>query len=322
MNQPPLDQLRARANEFAQQGDWEHARQLYELALKQAEDDPQLHEGAGLSCMHLKQFRDAIPHFRRVTQLLPHVSNAFVNLGAACNRAGEYQQAIAALQDAIKLDRKCGEGFYNLGYAYRKMSKLDMAASAYREAIRLNPNLPEAFVNVAEVYRELGNVRQAVDHYRKALVLRPSFQRALKGLQEAEHDLNASKVFMSPFGRLIDSNSSEIKITQTKLQLSIEERQKDRGNMETFALSSEIAAKAFLQQLKSGVFDSVSHIHTGLTQGVRKNLGFIKLQQKFRTDARECAKARQQLRRRLLKLKAYEELILSRSQTNQSEIQP
>lgn len=316
MSTEQIDQLKWQAGQMSQQKKYSEAIDRYQDALNLAPDDVTIHEGIAIAYMYRARFEHAAYHFRRVTELNPQNPTGFINLGAALNKHGEYKQAIEALQSAIQRTSKSSEAFYNLAFAYRKTGQLDLSVLSYRESMRLSPKSPDTLINLAEVYAEMENFRQAIEFFRKALAMAPGNPRATRGLELAEREYNASRVMLSPFGRLVAEPNKDATESQLMAmnQLSVEERIQDRQNLATFGLSIEIAAKDLLEHVENELLENIAAVHNSVARGVQSSLPFLKLQRQFRTTARSVARARQQLRLRMQKLKAYEEQMAFRQQ--------
>lgn len=316
MSDEQAEQLRWQAGQLLQQRKLPEAIERYQSAVSLSPSDPLLHEGLAMAFMYSANFGLAAQHFQRVTELIPSNPVGFVNWGAALNKQGDFKRAIEVLQTAIQRTAKSSEAFYNLGFAYRKTGQLDLAVMAYRESLRLSDEPLDIYVNLAEVYNEMENYRQAINFFRQALEIAPENRRAIKGLGIAEKEYNASRVMLSPFGRLVDQPNQEASESQLMKmnQLSPEERNQDRQNLATFALSIEIAGKDLAEQVESDLLNNITAVHTSVVKGVEQTLPFLQLQRQFRSTARSVARARQQLRLRVQKLQAYEEQMAFRQQ--------
>lgn len=175
-----------KARQAIAQGDYEHARKYYLLALAQKADAPDAHYGLATVLFMADDLASAALHFKEVTRLDPMRAGAWINLGAVYNRLNQLDDAIQALRRSIQLDSHRAEGYYNLGLAYRRKNHVELAVQAYREAVRVNPRMADAHLNLANIYFEKKQLSVAANHYKLALEARPNWDKALQGLEETE----------------------------------------------------------------------------------------------------------------------------------------
>ena len=98
----------------------------------------------------------AVPHYKRVTELLPGSSEALNNLGAALLMSGDFQAAATDIQQLpeARADRSA---YSNLGTVYYFMGRFQDAVPMYRKATELAP----------EDHRVWGNLADASSRWRR-----------------------------------------------------------------------------------------------------------------------------------------------------------
>lgn len=186
MPKETVDTLSRQAQEALARGDNDRARELFQRALGQRSDLPDVHYGLATVCFLLNDLASAAYHFREVTRLDPLRAGAYVNLGAVYNRLDQLDDAVPMLKRGIQLDSGRAEGYYNLGLVYRRLGKLEDAIEAYRQAVKANPRMADAHFNIANIYLEQGHFSQSVLHYQHALQVRPTWEKAQHGLENAQ----------------------------------------------------------------------------------------------------------------------------------------
>jgi len=259
----------AEARQLMRKRDYAAARKAYEQLLDEDDRDAAAHEGLATAAFMLKDYDEAIEHFRRVTMIDPRRSQPLVNMGAVYNRKGEFNTAVTTLRKALAKDRKCAEAYYNLGLAHRGLNQHSMAVSAYKEAIRLAPEMAEAYQNLANVYIDMGNTQQAVTNYERALQIRPDFERARNGLEKAKEAQQKAKTSASPFGRLVDIKQQAKRSDHEAAAVRVmteQERFDDRQAVHSFAKEAERAAAGLLGQLESELEDKLKEFTRAFTQ--------------------------------------------------------
>lgn len=278
------------------------------------ESDPsraELYESMGTVCTLAGRDVEAAMHFRRTCEVDPERPSGFVNLGALLNRLGDYEAAVETLLKGVQRDSHSATAFYNLGIAYRRLSKRAMAISAYREAIRLNPKMPEAYQNLGNVYLEGGNTQLAVSHFEKALEIRPDFERARRSLERAREAkrVQADEAF-NPFGRLVGpSETQQIKLAELQAGMTAEERQADRDEIRTLMQAIRLTANDIRAHVNGVFLRSIDEVQALVAKGRQQSLEFSRAHDRLMEAKQELAKLRRQLKSRVLKLRAHEELV-------------
>jgi len=255
-------------------------------------------------------YESAVTHFNRMTQLNPRQGKSLINLGAVYNRMGEYRKAIDVLRRGIPKEKSSGQGFYNLGLAYRRLEQSSMAISAYREAIRIDPEMAEAHLNLANVYADMKNYQQAIVHYKQALEVRPGFDRARRGLEHVQQALKQSKRSISPFGRLVNTETSGPRATLVvERQLTDEERLADRKAVHSLAHDIETAARDLVKMLQAEFGPSLLALNRCVAQPDESPSVITDAYEDFHTALNHCNELRRRLKRKILELRAHEELM-------------
>jgi tetratricopeptide (TPR) repeat protein len=312
-----LDDLVKQAQRCVRKGETQRAIELFLQAL--ARDDQRLEIYEGLAAAHFQKgdFAEAAAHFVKISLLKPTDGKCLINLGAVYNRLAEHKKAVDALRKGIAKEKRCPQGFYNLGIAYRGLNQSSMAVSAYREAIRINPGMAEAHQNLANIYVEMGNHQQAILHYKKALEINPDFERAKRGMVQAENAALTARGAISPFGRLVDEKAYGAKTaTQADRPLTEQERQEDRQRVQLLCLEIEAAASLWLQHLKGELEPALLALNRIVAQKSDPSLSMARALTAFRAANEKSSDLRRQLKRKLLELRAHEELI------NTPDLQP
>jgi tetratricopeptide (TPR) repeat protein len=263
-----VDALCQEARGLIKQKEYTKAIAVYQEALKREPRSVAIHEALATCLFIIKDYSNALEHFRKVTHIDPKQSRALVNIGAVYNRQQDYNNAIKALRQALAKDRRCAEAYYNLGIAHKGLKQYGMAVSAYKETIRLDPEMPEAYQNLANCLAEMGNVTQAITNYRRALELRPSFEAARVGLERAMSQADAAKKAISPFGRLVDVQQMGSGVHQVESrELSPQERFEDRLALHRLSKDMESAAAKMLNQLREDVSPILLRLTHAFAQG-------------------------------------------------------
>ena len=249
-------------------------------------------------------------HYQKLTLLQPTESRNYTNLGAVYNQMGEFNKAIEVLRKAIQNDKKSAESYYNLGVAEKNLKRWQPAISAYREAIRLNPKLAEAFQNLANLYVETSNLAMAIMNYKKAIEIRPDFEKARKGLEKAERANNQARMAINPFGRLVDTETHQVNSGPVvSREMSDAERYEDRYAIKQITDEIERISKENLEFLRQTLEPAILDLQRTMSEGSKAQVPLIDVADTYEAATRNWLDLRKALKRKILELRAHEELV-------------
>jgi Flp pilus assembly protein TadD len=170
------------AEALQQQGDFDTAAVLYQVALQLVPDDVGSYYRLGVVQQRCGRLREAIAAYRAVLHLQPEHVTAHNNLGVALQIQGDLQGALQSYRTAIHLRPDYHEAYNNLGAAMQEQGNLGAAASAFRVALSLHSQDPEAQNNFGVVLRSQGELQAAAAAFQAALRLRPDYPEAYNNL--------------------------------------------------------------------------------------------------------------------------------------------
>ncbi len=298
------------AQRIFRSGDFDAAVKAFEAVLQEHPCEIRAHNGIAAAYFQLGQFDKAKEHYTRVTQLELRSGSPWINLGAVLNAMEDFQNAVNALRKGLAKEKRSSLAFYNLGLAHAGLKQHAMAISGFKEALNIDPNSVDAHIALANSYEKLNNHQLALLHFQKAIEINPESRRARLGLQQAQDASEDAKRAISPFGRLVDVNNlgpkSHIAVNR---ELSIDERIDDRNCVRALAAELEAVAGACLTQITSALDPSVLGINRALAEGAGSPATVLAAFDRFRDAARECFELRKQLRRKVLELRAHEEVV-------------
>ena len=286
------------------------AKELYEKVLASNIDSVEAHLGLATVAFLEEDYPTTAAHYVKLTLLQPTESRNYTNLGAVYNRMGEYSKAVDVLRKAIQFDKRCAEAYYNLGIAQRKLKQWQLAISAYREATRLNPKMAEAYQNLGNVYIDTANVPMAIMNFKKALEIKPDFEKARKGLEKAEAADQQAKQAINPFGRLVDTKSHQVNAAPTMVrELTDAERYDDRHEVKLIADEIERLSKSSLEFLKLKLEPTIIELQRTMAEGAKAQVPLVDVADVYQSTANEWNDLRKVFKRKILELRAHEELV-------------
>lgn len=308
MSEQSLDELCQQAQSLMESGKHDAAAPLFQQVVNQDSDHVAAHEGLALACSMASNWDAAEKHFAKLIQLQPMQARHYINLGTLYNRKGDFQKAVDTLRRALQRDRKNANTYFNLGLAYRKLKQTAMSVSAYKEAIKLSPEFAEAYLNLANVLVEMGSLQQAVQMFKQAIELRPTLEKAKRGLEKTQAAIAQAKKAESPFGRLVDAETRAKNVPTMERELSDDERDADRKQIRILMESLESLAKDALEHLENVLERKLHELHVTITSN---DVGttLTKNAKEFRDAVEIWNNLRAQIRRKMLELRAHEELL-------------
>lgn len=115
----------------------------------------------------------------------PNDERAHFNLGGYYFGQQDYKQAITHYKRATELNPQYSTAFNILGYAYRQDTDYAGAENAFKKYIELIPNDPNPYDSYAELLLKMGRFDEAITQYRKALAIDPNFLNSHFGIAAA-----------------------------------------------------------------------------------------------------------------------------------------
>lgn len=143
--------------------------------LREAPNDPALHNLMGLTQLALKNPGRAAKHFKIAYKIDPQPAVA-LNLSSALIESGDYNNAIALLRGVLKATDKDGKTYqfkervyHNLGYAHARLHQNTKAMQMYKEAVEENPTFFPSHLELARIHEKMKRPAMAIKSYRAAI---------------------------------------------------------------------------------------------------------------------------------------------------------
>ena len=112
----------------------------------------------------------------------PNDERARFNLGGYYFGQQDYKQAIEHYKKATELSPNYSPAYNILGYAYRQNGDYANAEQAFKKYIELIPNDPNPYDSYAELLLKMGKFDDSITQYRKALAIDPNFVASHLGI--------------------------------------------------------------------------------------------------------------------------------------------
>src|SRR6185295_8577415 len=160
-----------------------HLKKAVSLADKASEGERMLIQAteAGANANQTKQKET----LERLVALFPNDERAHFTLGGYYFGQQDFKQAISHYKKATELDPTYSTAFNILGYAYRQDDNYSDAENAFKKYIELIPNDPNPYDSYAELLLKMGRFDEAITQYRKALAIDQNFLNSHFGIAAA-----------------------------------------------------------------------------------------------------------------------------------------
>src|SRR6185295_14073432 len=162
---------------------FEHLNKAVSLAGKASDGERMLIEAteAGANANPTKQ-KEIL---EKLVAAYPNDERAHFNLGGYYFGQQDFKQAITHYKRATELDPKYSTAFNILGYAYRQDGNYGDAETAFKKYIELIPNDPNPYDSYAELLLKMGRFDEAITQYQKALSIDSNFVNSHFGIAAA-----------------------------------------------------------------------------------------------------------------------------------------
>jgi len=202
-----LDEVRQRLERPPFTGQWEHemqlarirqqldalrsgsfaaTREVYERAIAAQPDDWILRENFATLLNDFQLFPEALSHWQRMVELIPHAPDACVGLADALEGLGRSSEAIAWLRRALRLRSNQAETQHSLGLALFRAGQDAEAVKELTRASRLNPKRAEVLVDLGIVLAHQRRTVEAEHSFQSALRLQPDNVVARQWLEKLQ----------------------------------------------------------------------------------------------------------------------------------------
>jgi tetratricopeptide (TPR) repeat protein len=192
----------------------------------------------------------------------PNDERAHFALGGYYFGQQDYKQAISHYKRSTDLDSNYSTAFNILGYAYRQDGNYNDAEAAFKKYIELIPNDPNPDDSYAELLLKMGRFDDAITQYKKALAIDSNFLNSHFGIAAALTYQGKSSDALAELQKMTDKARSDgerrtalfgqmvVEADSGKLDQALTELQKQYALGEK---SNDIPAMAADLQLKGNI---------------------------------------------------------------------
>jgi len=188
-------------------GDYNHAIESFEKALKLAPNDKEVWNNLGYTYFCAGHLTRALECFDKALEFDPRYKNAWYNKGYAYHGADMLEDAVICYEKALLEDSKDRVLWNNLGNALYNLGRYAESIPKFVEAIRVDPDYEIAWNNIGNALEKIGAYGEAIPFHERSLEISPEFDYALyaKGVcrantgdPETGYDLVLESIALNP----------------------------------------------------------------------------------------------------------------------------
>jgi tetratricopeptide (TPR) repeat protein len=152
------------------------------------QDDALVYGAYADACFDLKNWQDAITHYRMVLSKEPKNTNAQLNLGVSLHQLDRREEAIEAYEAVLDKEPNHAGALTNIGVAYQEQRNFTGSLEALERAVGFTPNDPLLLTDLGVTLQKLGRTEASITRFNEALGADPTYGKAWSNLGNAYQD--------------------------------------------------------------------------------------------------------------------------------------
>lgn len=140
---------------------------------------------AGIRAAEKEDYRRAVRHFRKATELAPDQPEPWENLGQALEMIGDDSGALEAYAAILQQDPRRVQARNRAALVLWRRGHRAAALEQWAQSLQINPAQPEVLNNLGAAAMDSGDREQAIAYWRQALVYAPHAEILRKNLAAA-----------------------------------------------------------------------------------------------------------------------------------------
>lgn len=198
---------------YAGAGKAEQALALYERAIKQAPQQPDVYFSKGILLVNLKHFEEAETVFKQGIEKDQDSPLGYYYLGRVQAETGQADKAVQQFEKAIALNPRFEPGYLALAALYESQKQYDQAAESYRRYLReINPHNKDFRQRLVRVYIRQQNYQQAIQELETILDYDPDDIDARVRLALIQGELKNYGTAVTHLQRVLENTPSELRV--------------------------------------------------------------------------------------------------------------
>jgi tetratricopeptide (TPR) repeat protein len=185
---------------------------LVRQALAESPNDRFLHESLGTLLSKTDDLAGATESWQRVSQLLPHASQAFCQAGLLLALQKRYDEAIQSFNHALRLEPDSYATLDGLANTLAHQGKNQEAVEQYQKVLRLKPNYSPAHVSMGLALKALGRTQEAEAHFQQAMQAPVNTAASFQALGKVCFDQGWMDQAVTNFSKALDLDPTDAAI--------------------------------------------------------------------------------------------------------------
>ncbi|MCL5261552.1 MAG: tetratricopeptide repeat protein [Gammaproteobacteria bacterium] len=178
---------------YSARGDYLHAKEFLERAIKADPQSTQLYSSLGNVLKHLNDFVGAEKSYKEAIQLSPNFASAYNNLANLYYAEEKLSAAKEYYHKALDLKQDYADAHCNLGLVLIRENDLELAKIHFQACLKLEPRHVNALLHLANILQLENNLLSAAKNYQNALKIEAN-------LVTAHHNLATILVAKAKYG--------------------------------------------------------------------------------------------------------------------------
>jgi len=142
-----IKKMMAQAFECVEDENFSDALKLYDLALKEDPDNPNVLVDKGATLQNMGKLKLAIRSYDKALNISPNHLDALLNKGATLHSDEKYLEAIECYDTALKIDKKCAMALAYKGLSLGEMGELQDAIKYFKKALSIDKHYDLASIS-------------------------------------------------------------------------------------------------------------------------------------------------------------------------------
>ncbi|MGF1494683.1 MAG: tetratricopeptide repeat protein [Microcoleaceae cyanobacterium] len=210
LQQSSLKTLGNQASSYVKQGQIESAINLYEKALLDQPEQPEVLYNLGLLWQKQNQPTKAIEYYHRAVAYKPDWIEAQYRLALALHYQRQFEAATHRYRIVLDLDPEQADIHCNLGCLLAEQQRTEEAIQTFQAAIVHWPNNAKLHNNLAEIFFRQKDFDRAIAGYWKAVQLQPDLLDAHQNLGRAFQQQGLHDTALQCFRKVLQSQPDSI----------------------------------------------------------------------------------------------------------------
>ncbi|HOT46201.1 MAG TPA: hypothetical protein PLM53_15930 [Spirochaetota bacterium] len=210
-----LADVNNRAAAMMEQGNYAGAMDLLEKALKNSALFFPFRYNLGVSCLHLRELKKSLLHFRKAQAVVPEYYGTYLQMGSIYQQWYRDNEAIDSYRQALKWNKNELNTYVLIGDLFFNRNQLQLAKKYYDQCLRIDHRFNNAVLGKAKVHFKEGDYYKALVTL-KAIDTRKDYDRAYHYYYaETSFKLQDYKTASQQYAILLENKNDKFFITNS-----------------------------------------------------------------------------------------------------------